>query len=370
MKTWFVFLCLNVWSLSGCASVQTAPEPIRVPTATPLPRGNRPIYVIDPNNGAMTSTIWTVDPDSQRVVGGIGTRHTPEIAISPDGARVYVADSYLAKVIRGEPHDVLSVYDAATEQLLHDDIDIRGRLLYKLYPNPQPFMFLSRDGKRLFIGKYGDPDIHTLRMTILDAETFKTLAEFRSPSCFDIVPLLNGRLVCAHNATVFVVDPITGATIDEIAVPGSNIVAMTLASTRDWLYCVLGDARIAVIDLASSPRMVASQVSLGLRSGLTHLLVLSQNQERLYVGIDTTGSGSLGTANEIWAFDTSNWSRVGIFKLDDGAFHIAISHDGTQLYSVNPFQKSFSIFDTRTFQGIVVLHDLGETPAHIVVPPR
>ncbi len=93
--------------------LQTAvatPQPIRPPTATPISIGGRPIYVVDPRGGGLLSRVLVIDPDAQRVVEQIQTRYAPEIAISPEGRRLFVADSYSTQVVRGEHHDVVSVY--------------------------------------------------------------------------------------------------------------------------------------------------------------------------------------------------------------------------------------------------------------------
>jgi hypothetical protein len=175
------------------------PVPVRPSTATPLPLGKRSIYVVDPQDGDLISEVLVINPDARRIVTTIASRYAPEIAISPDGQKLYIVDSYSTRVIRGDHHDVVSVYAASTGQLLFDDMEIPNRLIYKLFPDGHPFMFLSRDGKRLFVGKYGSSDIHELRMTVLDAETFKTLAEYARPDC-DLLPLLSGELLCIGSA--------------------------------------------------------------------------------------------------------------------------------------------------------------------------
>jgi hypothetical protein len=198
-------------ALQSPASVVT-PVPIRPLTATPLPLGKQPVYVVDPRNGNPTGQVLVVDPDARRVVRTIPTRYAPEIAISPDGQKLFVADSYSTRVIRGDRHDVVSVYGALSGELLRDDVDIPDRLIYKLFPAGHPFTFLSRDGERLFVGKYGSPGIHALRMAVLDAETFKVLAEYPRPEC-DLLPLRSGDLLCVGSGQQpRLVDPLTGRT--------------------------------------------------------------------------------------------------------------------------------------------------------------
>lgn len=362
------------------ATVLATPQPtiIRPLTATPEPLGRHVIYVVDPRNGELLSQILVVDPDTRRVVRGLRTRASPEIAFSPDGQKVYVADSYQSRVIRGESHDVFSVYDPVSGQLLHDDVEIPQRLLYKLFPGGGVGnLIVSRDGRRLFVGQYGDPDIHALRLAVLDAEQLKTLSEFKHPCGASwLFPLQNGNLLCAGSGQAGLFDPSSGKTAP---VPGSLPAesAPALSSSGDRLYLVSYDARapaaVTVVDLASSPPAVlAERVPLDIPSGFqpSFSVASGPDESRLYVGVLAKEHSGSGTADEIEAFNTRTWQRVGQFKPTDPAWHFAVSNDGTQLYTVNPFKKSLSILDTATFREIAVMHDLGETPAQIVVPPE
>ena len=61
---------------------------------------------------------------------------------------------------------------------------------------------------------------------------------------------------------------------------------------------------------------------------------------------------------------------MGVLKPSDPAWQFALSKDGSQLYTVNPFKKSLLILDTAAFTQVAVIHELGDTPALIVVPSR
>lgn len=364
-------------NLSAATPIATL-EPIRPLTATPEPLSRHAIYVVDSRNGNLVSQILVVDLDARRVEQTFLTRFTPDIAFSLDGTKMYVADSYQSRVVRGEPHDVVSVYDTHTGDLLHDDIEIPKRLLYKVFPSGGVGnLVISRDGKRLFVGQYGDPDIHALRLAVLDAYSLAMLGEFTYPcGGYQLLPLRDGRLVCAGFSEPDIFDPATGKTaLISASLPSQN--AATASASGDRLYLVSYDAIVpafaTVVDLARSPADVltdraalnvptGSQVSLG-------QIVVSPDESRLYVGFVSDENRGSGTVDEIDAFDTHTWLRIGALKPTDPAWQFALSNDGNQLYSVNPFKKSLSIFDTATFREIGVMHDLGETPAQVVVSP-
>ena len=296
--------------------------------------------------------------------------------ISPDGRRLYLADSYQSRVIRGDWRDVVSVYDARSGELLHDEVEISKRLLYKVFPNAHPYMFLSRDGTRLLVGKYGDPDIHLLRVAVLDSATFKPLAEWVQPNCWTLLPLLNGQLLCAGGMQPAIIDSMTGkASPIPGALPAQGAVA--LSSSRDRLYVVANAAgvetSVTVVDLAATPpRMLNERIGLqalqGFQVGYAQIAT-SPDESRLYIGVITGKNSYSGLPDQIWAYDTGTWTRAGVFEPRDQSFQFAVSGDGTQLYTVNPFKRSLSIFDTASFREIAVMHDLGETPAQVVVPP-
>jgi hypothetical protein len=342
-------------------------------TATPQPLGDRSIYVIDPRNGDLVTQILVIDPDTQRVAHTLRVRYSPDIAVSPDGQLLYVADTYWTKVTRGELRDVLSVYDISAGTLLRGEVEIPGRLKHKIYPIGFRTLFLSHDGRRLFFRKYGDPAVQTSRLTVLDPDTFETLAEYPACANGSLWPLPDDQLVCVGPSGIEAIDPLTGATLHRLTLPPSQPATPVIAQAGHRVYLVTRDAYVTVVDFtASSPQVIADRVALnpppGSVVGYNHP-TLDRDGSRLYLGLMSGEHRFNGLADEIWAFDTRTWTRLGVFKPTIPAFHLAVSADGHQLYAVNPFEKSLAIFDTAALREVAVMRELGDTPALIVVPP-
>jgi hypothetical protein len=192
----------------GCADERFSSEPIWLTlmeapvTATPvaaLPLAERPIYLVDSSfsNRPLLSNIFMIDPDQARVVWSITTRYMPEATLSPDGKRLFVADSYWTEVTRGEQRDVLSVYDAHSGEVLIDDIPIQGRVIYKGMPSARnPYLFFSLDGEQLFLAKDGAPDISRLRLVVFNAHTLAFQDEGDWPACNPPQAALYARQAC------------------------------------------------------------------------------------------------------------------------------------------------------------------------------
>lgn len=358
---------------SETSEATQAPQPQVPVTATPAPLSESAIYVLDPQDGELVSRIWVVDPQAQKVVRSFPARYTPDVAFSPDGRQLYVADGYYTQVIRGEWRDVLSVYDARSGELLHDEVPVLDRLMYKVLPHNRQYLFLSPEGRRLFVRKYGDPDVHRLRLTVLDTGTFDVLAEY--PACVsgDLWPLSGGRLLCVDGATVQFVEALSGEVARTVYLPLGEV-ASAVGPAGERLYLVSADARVAVMDVeVEPPQLTGDPVSLDAPPGAKVAegqIVLSPNGARLYVRFLTGNwrTEGLDAADEIWAFDTRTWEKVGAFEPPAPTWDMALSADGRQLYTVSPWAQALSIFDTTTFREIGVIRDLGETPALIVVP--
>jgi YVTN family beta-propeller protein len=130
---------------------------------------------------------------------------------------------------------------------------------------------------------------------------------------------------------------------------------------------------LTVVDLESPSGVAVANLSLSgppdSDIGFNHVAV-APDESRLYIGF-VPRSGRLfgrGLADTIWAFDTKSGARLGAFALTHPAWHFALSADGKQLYTVNPFDKSLTVLDTINYREIATMRDAGDTPAQVVVP--
>ncbi len=65
-----------------------------------------------------------------------------------------------------------------------------------------------------------------------------------------------------------------------------------------------------------------------------------------------------------------HWHGLATIEVSDPVMHFALSADGDQLYAVSPDASSLMIYDTETYEEVVVLSGLGGSPAKVLVPPR
>lgn len=353
--------------------------PIAAPTALPRTLGEHAVYVLDVLQGRLISELIGINADTEQVVSTLTLRYVPDVLFSGDGEKLYVLDSYFSRVTRGEWRDVLTVFNATTLEVETDDVLVPDRLKYKVYPIGHSSFLASPGRKYLLVGKYGKPDIHQLRLAILDAITFEQLAEYPMPECkYGQLDVLNdARLVCLLGNTLYAFAPLTGAASPLVQLSGGIPQFTFLSPKRDRWYGLDQEGRLSVVDLTASPtRLLSEGVRLALPAahmpGWSELIALSSDGSRLYVGLAPTSGDLYGTglADLIRVYDTETWKMIGEIKPNDPPRYLAVSNDGTQLYMTSSERQTLAIYDTRTFQEKGVMRNLGITPSQILIPPQ
>lgn len=370
-----------VLSVTACAaSAQTSNDKVvAAPTALPISLGEHPVYVLDVLNGRLISELIGIDADTRKALTTLSLRYTPEILFSADGQKMYVLDAYFSRTTRGEPRDVLSVFDAKSLEIQTDDIPADERLRYKIFPGGFDWFFASPDGKYLFIGKYGKPDISKLRLTVVDASTYGQVAEYLFPTCDDrrVLPMRDGRLLCLAGPELQVLDALTAQKQSSIAIPAGTVAFTLLSPQRDRWYRFDHEGRVTVVDLAALPMQllqenVPFEIPARHTLGWSNQVVMSQDGTRVYIGFAPTGGDLFGSgmADVIRAYDPRTWKLLGELRPANPARYMALSNDGSQLYTTNSEQQTLTIYNALALQELRVMEDLGISPSQILIPPQ
>jgi DNA-binding beta-propeller fold protein YncE len=211
------------------------------------PRGC--LYVVDSNNGRAKAQILFVDPEKEAVVRSFDTGMSPDIAVAPDGKRLYVGFTTTDGEIN---RDRLVVVDTSSGEVLFTT-DNPNRSSYNVYP-PSSTMALSADGRWLYV------------MTL-------------SPSTRD----REVQVVCAKSKEVHLLRiSETGAAIDSVVSLKSH--AAGVFSFRDQNLFVMRDGRILKVD--ASTKAATEVAAIGLPSGAwVHSLVLDRNRSTVFLGL-------------------------------------------------------------------------------------
>lgn len=193
--------------------------------------------------------------------------------------------------------------------------------------------------------------------------------------------------------TVGVIDPLTHAQTATFAVPGEPL-RLRLGPGEANLYVTLASGTVAVLDAGTGA--LTGSIAVG---GTPNGLALSGDGSRLYVSttsggvaeVDTAadsilrtfatgglpqdvvlapGAGVLYVANEAGAvefWDLTNGTRRTSLPVP-GAFGLAVTPDGSQLWVTQPNRGTVTVIDCATEAVLRTILTFG-TPRHIVITP-
>ena len=368
--------------------------------ATPVSPGVQSglVYVLDSGGQSDKGQILVVDPGQKQIVRRIATQRSADMALSPDGARLYVASS-------DDNAGKLDIYDTNSGKLLRS-LDNKDRWL----PTSQMYishMAMSPDGKWLYIFKYEIPtDMYYIATFDTTRETF--LAEQATmPECLNAVisPSSESKqlaVMCTSTDDLRFVKILEDGKGKTSRLPlrlrgrssrfGLSIGLSNLIPTQQGYKAVLGDGsffdvnsegkringlgvldgKVRNISYNESPSIVAEADDwMGGKWLPIQYPALAAKSGKAYIGISQLADirRASWAFSLIGVFDTETLNRVGVFETTRRMFSIAINPAGDRLYGVDPYTQTLVMFDTGSGKEIGAVEGMGETPIMVIAAP-
>ena len=344
------------------------------------------LYVLDSNDMRETAQVLLVNPFQRAVVGTIQVGYAPDMALSPDGRRLYVASG-----ARG----VISVVNTETGSLVQQFPE-EDRTVQLLAP-VVPIMTVSPNGRWLAVVEMtGSTDkTATYSLSIFDALNSYALAGHTSMDTCGI-----GRLKWMNDARAFMqcylFNNINVLTLSGGGQPSVTPLVQLPESIRpsgDAGFLVpkhggrvthvafLPDGENAMLFSAFGEvygaNLLLQQVSkeIGVMGGSAFSPLRNWPQssggKKVYIGLGdvsmrTSGSGEV---SEIDVFDTQSGQFTVEFKSSVPFWSLALSKDDRYLYGVARTSKKILIFDTLTNQEVGKIENIGASPTVAIVAP-
>jgi len=366
------------------------------------------LYVIDSKRNSPESAVLVVDSGKERVVAALSSGFQPDIAVSPDGSRLYLSYSDGRNPAEGK----LQVIDTSTGAVLKE-LSNRNRWL-TTYWAYSPNMVLSRDGAWLYLLKMDQSGGAADYIEVFDTHLNAFLSNrITLPECVSaiMVPSEVGvYAVCGgtqdvHFVTVDrearTVRP-TSMTIDianslseHISKPvpphhyphypatgfvNPNAMTFTVVTT-DGLF-LRGDARSGeTIDhgaIDRVPHEPSFEPGLPITTGWlqdrwlrSQTPVVSPDGKRIYLGLGTAkmlqhGNQSL---DRVVVLDLADFEFISTLNPHRSFWSFAINSSGNRLYVVDSDQAVIGVLDTNNARELGVINGVGTTPVYAVVAP-
>jgi DNA-binding beta-propeller fold protein YncE len=373
------------------------------------------LYVLDNNNMKNESQVLLVDPEQERVVRTFKAGQGPDMILSPDGTRLY-----LASALRKEGRliqNVLQVIDTTSGKVLQT-VDNPDHSISTLRESVSR-MAISRDGRYVYASK----NRVTWEGVFNYLATFDTAQGQFLPETAPLPRCGVGRIlvspddsrlnVLCHNTNdIRFLDlaengaqrPLNKAAGSRTATPPKLSLALGLSGTtmhsrglvvgflsQDGLAStvIMGDGRFFNIDNQSRTIMQANEIDSETRKIISTSsktssaddwlsdswirfqdLAISADGTKLYIGISRLVHLRQGVRyfDRVVVLDSQTLKRIETINLPRLANSVAISRDGRRLYAISPDQACITIIDTASRESRTI-YSIGTSPIRAIVAP-
>lgn len=361
------------------------------------------IYVLDSNRMGLESQVLLVDPDQGRVVRTIKTGYNPDMALSPDGTRLYIASSRQRQTPDGPRlRGYLEVIDSVTGDVLQTvDNPDRAQPTHWEYNS---YMAVSPDGNWLYMFKHIDAkEEDVYYVATFDTKQDRFLPGKASlPNCitallFPLPQRLRIDVLCTGSKDVrfLKLTRVGAASSSRMELrgapktPGEYIGLGFLSTAANTFTAILGDGHFFEIDgeshelirseaIDSEARKISAMSPSDTRDdwladSWIRLQVppLSPDGERLYVGIGRLAHIRQGgwSFDRVAILDSHTLKREGEMKPSQPFWSFAMNHNANRLYAISPQQGSIMVMDTISQREIRTIYGIGTTPIFAIVAP-
>jgi Methylamine dehydrogenase heavy chain (MADH)/WD40-like Beta Propeller Repeat len=359
-------------------------------------------YVLDSENLNGRSKVFMIDTATSHVVKTIEADYAPDMALSPDGSRLYVASST-------NEAGKLDIYDTESGQLVRT-VENPQRSLPTLAWYHSHMVF-SPNGKWLFIYKYDKrfqrTDPYSYYVDIFDAGELKfTGWRMPLPKCFAglMTPSADSRrltVMCTFtNDLRFFEISERGEPRQISSLPlrprgrnnrdGFDISLASLVPSASGAKALMSDGSLFDIDPDSRAIKGLSVVDGAVRRigpYKSPSLTADENDwmggrwlpfrasavagDKTYLGIGQLADKRHSdlTFNTIGVFDSDTLNRRATIETKHRLYSFVINRDGSRLFGVDPVNKSLVVFDTKRREEVAVIDNLGVSPTQVLVGP-
>jgi methylamine dehydrogenase heavy chain len=375
--------------LAALLAVASLPSSAELPTdygagpttaVLPSPPGRHWVWVNDFVFAHMADgQAHLVDADSGRYLGMLSTGYSfTRIVIPRDRKLVYSPESYFSRGTRGTRTDVVTVYDAATLNVL-DEIAIPARRSSNM-----PMMGdaeLTDDDRFLLVYNFTGSS----SVSVVDTTTRKFIGEVEIPGCALVYPLGPRTFftLCGDgNAELVVLDD-AGAVLKQsrtkrlFDVDHDPVTEKPVRVGDTWFF-VSFDGQVIPVRFADGTLVAgqgwwltsAAERKQGWRPGGLQQLAVHAGRHRLYAIMH---QGNRDTHKDpgktVWVYDLESHKRVQRIALQNLASSIQLSRDDKPLlYSVFIDRGALDIYDGLSGLPLRTIKELGSSPALLIVP--
>lgn len=297
--------------------------------------------------------------ENNQYKGSIGTGYVADFISNEEKNEFYVSETYYSRGIRGERHDMISVYDQSTLKLKYEiPLEVGKRFLVSAMAGK---FSLINNKKWALVANYTP----AASVTIVDMENQKILNEVAIPGCNLAYPMgeRGFATMCGFGEVISITLDENGKMVSEHASEPFNDLDNDphfekAVRVGDHLYIPTYKGNITGIDLSGDQAIVGETWSLvsdaereqGWRPGGWQLMT-KDNAGNLYILMHENGyNGShKDRGSEVWVFDPKTKERIGRYGLKEPANSIVVTkEDSPHLAAFSPQDDMLRVYKANS----------------------
>lgn len=346
-------------------------------TAQQPTRGPQKLYVLDSNDAQSTSAALVVDLEKGQVSKTYPAGFHPDMALSADGCRLYLAYDAVNSEQTKEK-GVLDVIDTATGDLIaRVDNPNRWLAIGELYDST---MALSKDGRWLFVYKTSK-DGAFCGLAVFDTKTNRFLPDTISlPMCEAALLIPSQRsgntlfVVCdgTNEVRTARLTPNGKPIINEIPLgfrfARNGMVKTAFQPEDDLLRVVMHDGEYSNLDLAT--RSIVGRGSFegtpakrGAGGEEGRFVRFSHaSADKVFLGLVGLRHRSRFLFDEIAIVNANTLERTATMQASAPLWAFAVGDGGSRLYGLDPRGGNIHVFDTTQAVETEIIRGVGKSP--------
>ncbi|MES1928927.1 amine dehydrogenase [Salinisphaera dokdonensis CL-ES53] len=361
-----------VWTAS--ASAQLPPDEIG--TVTLDEPGPHRAYIIDTQfDNATTGKVVVVDPEEKKMLGMIPTGYLAPSVLSHDDTRLYSADTFWSRGVRGVRTDVLTAWDTQTlEPSWEVEIPTkRANILME-----RNMLTMSNDDRFVYIYNFTP----ATSVTVVDTEAQDVASEIDIAGCSLNYPIGDRAFasICGDGSFQQVKIDDDGQEVSRTRTKffDPNETPMNERAVRDgdMYYFTTLDGDIQPIDVSGEAPKVGERWSLftdaqreeGWGVGGWQLMAISPALNQMYVLVhpEHADRNWEDPSNTIWAFDLDTHEKVGELKTENYVWSLNATHDDEPLLLGVNIDGGLDVFDLTKMEYMHTVDGISAIPALVL----
>lgn len=361
-------------ALAGAAQAELPAEELGQVTL-PFPPEPHRAYVVDVEFENMIATrVTVIDPDNKLMLGMLSTGGMAPMVPSRDQKRLYTADTYWSRYVRGTRTDMLTAWDSSTLSPLWE-VEIppkRANSITERYA-----LTTSSDDRFVYIYNFTP----STSVTVVDVQARKAVNEIAISGCILNYPVGARRFasLCGDGSLQVLTLDDNGKEVSRHQTPmfDPNQVKMVerAVAKGDTYYFTTTEGVVHPVDLSGDkPKFLPTwslvsedEKKAGWAPGGWQMMALAPQLDRLYVLMHPDHQPLMweDPSTIVWVYDLKTRKKIGTLEAPGLMWSLHATSDANPLLLGTTVTGDMEVFDLKSGKHTGTVEKVAKTPTLI-----